>query len=36
MDYGFAADAILGLDFLVAAGATIDLRRLSVFFSGQA
>ncbi len=33
MDYGFPADGILGLDFLVRAGALIDLRELRVFTS---
>ena len=30
MDYGFPADGILGLDFLVRAGALIDLHRLEL------
>jgi hypothetical protein len=30
MDYGFPADGILGLDFLVAAGALIDFGRLEL------
>jgi hypothetical protein len=30
MDYGFPADGILGLDFLLRAGALIDLRQLEV------
>ena len=30
MDYGFDAEGILGLDFLVASGATIDFRRLDL------
>jgi hypothetical protein len=30
MDYGFPADGILGLNFLVAAGALIDFRRLEL------
>ena len=30
MDYGFPADGILGLDYLLGVGATIDLRRLVV------
>ena len=30
MDYGFPADGILGLDYLLEAGALIDLRRLEL------
>ena len=30
MDYGFPADGILGLDYLLKAGARIDLRRLEL------
>ena len=33
MDYGFPADGILGLDYLLKAGALIDLRRLELRFS---
>jgi hypothetical protein len=31
MDYGFEIDGIIGLDFLVQAGAVIDLARLTVY-----
>ncbi|MEP7011769.1 MAG: aspartyl protease family protein [Acidobacteriota bacterium] len=30
MDYGFPADGILGLDYLLKVGAVIDLRRLEI------
>lgn len=30
MNYGFPADGILGLDYLLRAGALIDLRRLEL------
>jgi predicted aspartyl protease len=33
MDYGFPADGILGLDFLLKTGAVIDLRRLELSVS---
>jgi predicted aspartyl protease len=33
MDYGFEIGGILGMDFLRAAGATIDLRRLTIEFA---
>ena len=33
MDHGFPADGILGLDYLLKAGALIDLRRLELRFS---
>ncbi len=33
MDYGFPADGILGLDYLLKAGALIDLRRLDLRFA---
>lgn len=33
MDYGFPADGILGLDYLVQTGALIDLRRLELRLS---
>ncbi|HET9620853.1 MAG TPA: hypothetical protein VFP84_05790 [Kofleriaceae bacterium] len=33
MDYGFEIGGILGMDFLRAAGAVIDLRSLSIAFS---
>ncbi len=33
MDYGFPADGILGLDYLLRTGALIDLRRLELYFS---
>jgi len=35
MDYGFPADGILGLDFLLRAGALIDLRRLELRVSDE-
>src|SRR5258708_3627628 len=34
MDYGFPADGILGLDYLLRAGALIDLRNLELRSSG--
>src|SRR6476660_853919 len=34
MDYGFPADGILGLDYLLKIGALIDLRRLELRLSG--
>lgn len=30
MDYGFEIDGILGMDFLVRAGAIVDLARLKI------
>lgn len=30
MDYGFSMDGILGMDFLIAIGAIIDLHRMEV------
>lgn len=33
MDYGFAVDGILGMDFLLSAGAVIDLETLQLDFS---
>jgi predicted aspartyl protease len=35
MDYGFDIQGILGMDFLVAAGAQIDLKRLHINFPNQ-
>lgn len=32
MDYGFAINGILGMDFLIPAGARIDLKRLEIEF----
>jgi hypothetical protein len=36
MDYGFPANGILGLDYLLQAGALIDLRHLELCVSGAA
>jgi hypothetical protein len=36
MDYGFPADGILGLDYLLKTGAVIDLRRLELDLSDAA
>jgi hypothetical protein len=33
MDYGFEINGILGMDFLTAAGAILDLRRLEILFA---
>jgi hypothetical protein len=35
MDYGFPADGILGLDYLLRTGALIDLQRLDLRQSGR-
>ena len=35
MDYGFAINGILGMDFLIAAGAIVDLGRLEVRFAAD-
>lgn len=34
MDYGFAINGILGMDFLVSAGAIINLREMTIEFAG--
>ena len=35
MNYGFEINGILGMDFLAGSGAVIDLRRLTLEFSGR-
>lgn len=35
MDYGFDINGILGMDFLTAAGAVIDLGNLTLYFGGD-
>lgn len=34
MDYGFKINGILGMDFLIGAGAIIDLREMNIYFAG--